>query len=72
MGQEHPRRPSPPLTRTTLGQLCAAPWVSRLRLAATEPLVAQLALRISALDHFATWEAPIFLELHLLLILNYI
>ena len=25
MGQEHPCRPNPPLTRTTLGQLCTAP-----------------------------------------------
>ena len=30
-----PAKPS--LTRTTLGQLCVAPWTSRARLAATEP-----------------------------------
>uniref|UniRef100_A0A8C7LM14 RZ-type domain-containing protein n=1 Tax=Oncorhynchus mykiss TaxID=8022 RepID=A0A8C7LM14_ONCMY len=35
--QEHPCWPNPPLTRTTLGQLCAAPKVSRSRPAATEP-----------------------------------
>ena len=64
MGQEHPCQPNPLLTRMTLGQLCAAPWVSWWRPAATEPglepgsLVAQLALRCSALDHCATREAP--------------
>ncbi|XP_071228377.1 NEDD8-activating enzyme E1 catalytic subunit-like isoform X6 [Salvelinus alpinus] len=35
MGQGHPCRPNTPLTRTMLGQLCAAPWVSRSRPAAT-------------------------------------
>ena len=65
MGQEHPCRPNHPLIRTTLGQLCAAPWFSRSRPAATEPglksgsLVAQLALRYSALDHRATREAAL-------------
>jgi hypothetical protein len=29
MGQGLPGRPNSPLTRTTLGQLCAASWVSR-------------------------------------------
>ena len=48
--QGYPYRPNPPLTQTTMGQLCAAPWVSWSRPAATEPglepgsLVAQLAL----------------------------
>ena len=48
--QGYPCRPNPPLTRTMLGQLRAAPWVSRSWPAATEPklkpgsLVAQLAL----------------------------
>ena len=64
MGQGHPGRPNPPLTRTTLSQLCAASWVSRSRPAATElglepgSLVAQLALRCSALDHRATRRPP--------------
>uniref|UniRef100_A0A8C7Q564 Ecotropic viral integration site 5 n=1 Tax=Oncorhynchus mykiss TaxID=8022 RepID=A0A8C7Q564_ONCMY len=31
MGQGHPCRPNPPLTRTMLEQLCATPWVSRSR-----------------------------------------
>uniref|UniRef100_A0A8C8FBD3 Rap-GAP domain-containing protein n=1 Tax=Oncorhynchus tshawytscha TaxID=74940 RepID=A0A8C8FBD3_ONCTS len=37
MGQEHPSRPNPPLTRTTLGQLCAGSWVSRSWPAAPHP-----------------------------------
>ena len=37
MGQGHPCRPNPPLTRTMLEQLCATPWVSRSRPPATEP-----------------------------------
>ena len=49
-----PAKPS--LTRPTLGQLCVAPRTSQSRPAATEPLVAQLALRCSALDLCATWE----------------
>ena len=55
-------RAKPSLTRTTLGQLCIALWTSRSGPAATQPrlkpesLVAQLALRCSALDHCATWE----------------
>jgi hypothetical protein len=36
-GQVHSCRPNPPPTWTTLGQLCAAPWVSRSQLTATEP-----------------------------------
>ena len=35
--QGHPGRPNPPLTRATLGQLCAASWVSRSGPAATQP-----------------------------------
>ena len=69
MGQEHPCRPNPPLTRTTLCQLCSAPWVSQSQPAATEPglepgsLVAQLALLCSALDRCTTRYAlsPLFL-----------
>ena len=37
MEEGHPCRPNPPLTWTTLGQLCTAPRVSRWRPAATEP-----------------------------------
>jgi hypothetical protein len=37
MGQGHPCWPNSPLTQTTLGQMCAAPWVTRSRPAATEP-----------------------------------
>ena len=29
MGQGHPGRPNPSLTRTMLGQLCTPSWVSR-------------------------------------------
>ena len=44
--------------------LCVTPWVSRLHPAATEPgpLVAQLALRCSALDHCATRELLFYLD----------
>jgi hypothetical protein len=51
MGQEHPGQPNPLLTWMMRGHLCAAPWVSRSRPAATEPvlepgsLVAQLQCR---------------------------
>ena len=47
-----PAKPS--LTRTTLGQLCVAPWTSR---ANPESLVVQLTLQYSALSHCATREA---------------
>ena len=56
-----PAKPS--LTRTTVGQLCVAPWTSghaRLRQSLgsnPESLVEQLALRCSALYHSATREA---------------
>ena len=56
-------------SRMTLGQLCVAPQTSRTLPAATEPgldpgcLVAQLALRCSALNHCATQEAPGFVNL---------
>ena len=64
MGQGYPGRPNPPLTRTRLGQLCAALRVSQSRPAATqsgiEPgsVVMSLALRSSALDRCASREAP--------------
>uniref|UniRef100_A0A674BVC7 Zinc finger MYM-type protein 4-like n=1 Tax=Salmo trutta TaxID=8032 RepID=A0A674BVC7_SALTR len=54
---------NPPLTRTTLGQLCAASWLSRSRQPATQPgiehgsVVTPLSLRCSALDRCATREA---------------
>ncbi|XP_064875647.1 guanylate-binding protein 1-like isoform X2 [Oncorhynchus nerka] len=51
----------PSLTRTTLGQLCVAPQTSRSRPVTTEPgcepLMVQLALQYSALNHCATREA---------------
>jgi hypothetical protein len=59
MEQEHPYRPNPPLTRTTLCQLCAAPWVSRSRPAATESGLEPGSL--VALDHCTTWEAAFIL-----------
>ena len=58
MGQGHPSRPNPPLTRTTLGQLCAASWVSRLRLAVTQPGIEPGSVVMpQALDHCASLEA---------------
>ena len=48
---------TPSLTQTTLGQVYVAPQTSRSRPVTTEPLVAQLALQYSALNHCATWEA---------------
>uniref|UniRef100_A0A4W5P9Y0 SH3 domain binding glutamate rich protein n=1 Tax=Hucho hucho TaxID=62062 RepID=A0A4W5P9Y0_9TELE len=62
--ERHPSRPNPPLTRTTLGQLCAASWVSRSRSDATQPgiepgsVVTPLAL-IIALDCSTTREAEV-------------
>ena len=60
-------RPNPPLTRTTLGQLCSALWDSRSRPEVIQPgiepgsVVTPLALRCSALDSCTTqlecWEA---------------
>ena len=41
MGQGHPSWPDPPLTQTTLGQLCTASLVSRLRLGEPGSVVMQ-------------------------------
>jgi hypothetical protein len=65
MGQGHPKPAKPSLTQTTLGQLCAASWVSRSWPAVTQPgikpgsVVTPQALRCSALDCYTPREAPI-------------
>ena len=54
--------PNPPITQTTLVQLCASSWVSRSRPAVTQPgiehgsVVMPLALGCSALYHCTTRE----------------
>jgi hypothetical protein len=67
VGQGYPGRPNPPLTRTMLGQLFVASWVSRSRMATTQhdikpgTVVTQLALRCSALDHCITREVTVYI-----------
>ncbi|KAM9506964.1 SRSF protein kinase 3-like isoform 2-T4 [Salvelinus alpinus] len=63
--KENLAEPNPPLTRTTLGQLCAASWVSWSWPAVTQPgiepgsVVTPQALRSSALDRCTTREAAL-------------
>jgi hypothetical protein len=58
IGQGHPGRPNPPLTRMTLGQLCVASWVSRSRPAATQPGIEPGSVLTQILRHSGDPSGP--------------